>query len=150
MAAGKNKIERWVQVWVDLTATPVNLTGDVVPGSMSGLGGKTFDEVEMTGISEAMHNFLAGHWSHEFTAQFYMNDATNTGAHSVLTQQEGIVGTLTLMFGAGAAPTTDDPEWEGEYLLAAIPVVLAGNKPVLAARFVPSGAVAPAWGVWSA
>ena len=146
MATGKNKVERWIYVWVDLVTTAKNLSGDVVPGSMSGIGGKSFDEVEMTGISEANKNFLAGHWSHEFSWQFYLNDTASTGAHTVLIAQVGIVGTLTLQFGAGVAPTTGDPEWDGEYLLVECPVVLAGNKPVMAARFVPSGAVAPAWG----
>jgi len=146
MAAGKNKVERWIRVYVDLVTTPVDLSGDIVPGSMSGIGGKSFDEVEMTGINEANKNFLSGHWSHQFSCQFYLNDTGSTGAHTVLIAQVGIVGTLTLQFGAGTTATTGDPEWEGEYLLVECPVVLAGNKPVMAARFVPSGAVAPAWG----
>lgn len=151
MAVGKNKIERWVYVFFDDSGDAArNLTGDIVPGSMSGLGGKTFDEVEMTGVSEAHKNFLAGHWAHSFSCQFYMNDAATTGAHTVLKDVVGLVKTLTIQLGAGAVPTTDNPEWEGEYLLKEIPVVLAGNKPVMAAVFVPGDSTAPAWGVVSA
>ena len=145
--AGKNKVERWITVEVDDSGGDArDLSADVVPGSMSGLGGKSFEEVEMTGVSEAMKNFLAGHWSHEFSAQFYLNDTATTGALTVLQGKVGLVGTLNIEFGSGAAPTTDDPQWDGEYLLVECPIVLAGNKPVLAARFVVSGAVAPAWG----
>ena len=144
---GKNKVERWITVDIDDSGgDPRDLSGDIVPGSMSGLGGKSFDEVEMTGVSEAMKNFLAGHWSHEFAAQFYLNDTATTGAFTVLKDIVGKVVTINIEFGSGAAPTTADPQWDGEYLCVEIPMVLAGNKPVLAARFVPSGAVAPAWG----
>ena len=145
--AGKDKVERWITVDVDDSGgDPRDLSGDLVPGSMSGLGGKSFDEVEMTGVSEAMKNFLAGHWAHEFAAQFYLNDTATTGAFTVLKARVGLVGTLNLEFGSGAVPTTGDPQWDGEYLLVECPIVLAGNKPVLAARFVVSGSVAPAWG----
>ena len=146
--AGKNKVERWIVVDVDDSGGDArDVSGDIVPGSMSGLGGKTFDEIEMTGVDEAMKNFLAGHWSHEFSAQFYLNDTATTGALTVLKDRVGVVGTLNIEFGSGAAPTTNDPQWDGEYLLVECPVVLSGGKPVLAARFVISGAVAPAWGV---
>ncbi|HUW78767.1 MAG TPA: hypothetical protein VMV52_08480 [Candidatus Nanopelagicaceae bacterium] len=149
MATGKNKVERWIRVWFDdATPTARDLSGDIVPGSMSGIGGKSFDEVEMTGISEAHKNFLSGHWSHQFSCQFYVNDTASTGAHTVLIAREGAVGTLTIQLGSGAAPAASDPEWEGEYCLIECPVVLAGNKPVIAARFIPSGSVAPAWGVY--
>jgi len=145
--AGKDKVERWITVDIDDSGgDPRDLSGDIVPGSMSGLGGKTFEEVEMTGVSEAMKNFLSGHWSHTFSAQFYLNDTATTGAFTVLKGIVGKVVTVNIEFGSGAAPTTNDPQWDGEYLCVEAPIVLAGNKPALAARFVPSGAVAPAWG----
>lgn len=145
--AGKNKIERWIYVFFDDSGDNArNLSSDIVPGSMSGLGGKIFDEIEMTGISEAHKNFLAGHWMNEFTAQFYLNDTATTGAYTVLYGVEGAVGTLTIQFGDGAAPSGGEPEWEGEYLLAAAPIQIAAGKAVIAARFVPGGSTAPAWG----
>lgn len=145
--AGKDKVERWITVDIDDVGTVArDLSGDIVPGSISGLGGKTFEEIEMTGINEAHKNFLAGHWSHSFSCQFYLNDKATTGAYTVLKGIIGEVGTLNIEFGSGAAPTTADPQWDGEYLCVEAPIVLAGNKPVLAARFVPSGSTAPAWG----
>ena len=146
-ATGKDKVERWFYIFFDDTgAAARNLTADLVPGTCSG-GGLIFDEVEMTGVSDAVKNYLAGHANSEVTAQFYMNDTATTGSLTVLKGMHGAVGTLTLQWGGGGVPAADDPEWEGEYLLAAAGIVLAGNKHVISCRFVPSGSTAPAWGV---
>ncbi len=145
MTLGKNKIERWIRFWFDDTVpTARDLSTDLVPGTLNGLG-QIFDEVELTGVNEAHKNFMAGHWSSEITAQFYLNDTADTGAHTVLKAQAGKDGTITVQFGAGAAPASPAPEWEGEYILMELPLVLAGNKPVIAARWVPYGSTPPAW-----
>ena len=146
MAAGKNKAERWFTIsWDDSGTTARDLSGDLVPGSVGG-GGLTYDEVDLTGVSEAVKNFLAGHAESEITAQFHMNDTATTGASTVLNGSAGGTGTLTLAWGAGAAPTTGDPEWEGEYVLLDASVALAGNKFVHQCRWKPTGSTAPAWG----
>ena len=146
MAVGKNKIERWMTInFDDSGGVARDLSSALVPGTINGIG-QIFDEAELTGVSEAHKNFMAGHWSSEITAQFYVDDTASTGAFTVLIGQAGSDGTLTIALGAGAAPTSGDPEWEGEYALMELPLVLAGNKPVLACRFVPFGSVAPAWG----
>lgn len=140
--AGKNKNERSFR----LIFASQNLSGDLVPGSVSG-GGLTFDEVDFTGVSEAVYNYLAGHARSEVAAQFYINDTATTGAFTVLTGNHGSTGTLTLQFGASsAAPTTGDPEWEGTYVLLDASVAMNGNRPVINARWLPSGSTAPAWG----
>ena len=150
MAAGKNKAERWVTViWDDSGESPQDLTGDLVPGTLSG-GGLTFDEVDLTGVSEAVKNFLAGHGESEISAQFHLNDTATTGASTVLNGSAGGTGTLTIAWGAGAAPTTGDLEWEGEYVLLGAPVVLSGNKFVHQCRWKPTGSTAPAFGTVSA
>ena len=146
MAAGKNKVERWFLIQIDDSGTaPRDLTGDLIPGTITG-GGRTLDEVEMTGVSDEYKNFLSGHANSEIGGQFYLNDTAVTGSFTVLNGIVGVVGTITMQFGAGAAPTTGDPEWEGEYICLAADIALAGNKPVVNARFLPSGSVAPAWG----
>ena len=146
MAAGKNKAERWFTInWDDSGTTARDLSGDLVPGSVGG-GGLTYDEVDLTGVSEAVKNFLAGHAESEITAQFHMNDTATTGASTVLNGSAGGTGTLTLAWGAGAAPTGGDLEWEGEYVLLDATVALAGNKFVHQCRWKPTGSTAPAWG----
>ena len=145
--AGKNKVERSMRLYFDDSgASARDLSGDMITGSMGG-GGLTFEEAEMTGVSESVRNYLAGHATSTVTAQFHMNDTATTGAYTVLTGNQGGTGTLTLQFGqSGAAPTTGDPEWEGEYVLLDASVTLNGNVPIINATFQPTGAVAPAWG----
>ncbi len=145
MAAGKNKTERWITLKQDDTAgTPRDLSGDLVPGTLQ-IGGLVFDEAEMTGVSDALHNFLADHANSDGGADFYLNDTATTGAHTVYAGVVGKTGTLTVDFGSGAAPVTGDPEWGGEYLVTGAPMGLAGNKPVLHVKWKPTGSVAPAW-----
>ena len=150
MATGKNKVERGFRLlWDDLgtgAGTARNLSGDLVLGSVSG-GGLTFDEADLTGVSEAVRNFLAGHANSEISATFHMNDTATTGATTVLNGSVGGIGTLTLQWGASsAAPTTGDPEWEGEYVLLSNNIALDGNKFVHQVRWLPTGSTAPAWG----
>ncbi len=149
--AGKNKISRAFRIlWDDLgtgLGTARNLTGDLVPGSCQGCGLK-YDEVDLTGESDAVKSVLAGQADSEITAQFYVNDTAATGAFTVLTGSDGGYGTLTLQWGSnGAAPTTGDPKWEGEFVLLEVSMGNNGGRPVINARWKPqAGQTAPAWG----
>ena len=145
--AGKNHVEKSFRIlWDDSGSTARDLSADLVPGSTSG-GGLTFDEADMTGVSQTVYNFLADRATSEVSANFHMNDTATTGAHTVLKATGGIAGTLTLQWGQnGAAPTTGDPEWEGEYVLLSNNVSLDGNKPVIQCTWKPTGATPPAWG----
>lgn len=148
--AGKNKVERSFRIQVDdASGTPRDLSGDLVPGSVGG-GGLTFDEADMTGVSNTVKNYLAGHAESTISAQFHMNDTATTGATTVLNGINGKTGTLTLQWGAdGAAPTTSDPEWEGEYVLLTNTISVNGGKFVHNVTFKPTGSIAPAWGTVS-
>lgn len=145
---GKNKIETGFRILVDDSGGVArDLSADLVPGSIQG-GGATLDEVDMTGVSNTIKNALSGHGASPVTARFYMNDTATTGAFTVLNGRSGTSGTLTLQFGsAGAAPSTGDPEWEGEYTLLGAPVTVDAGRFVLSVTFVPTaGQSAPAWG----
>ena len=101
----------------------------------------------MTGVSEGLRNFLAGHRDVEITARFHMNDTATTGSTTVLNAQNGLTGTLTLQFGAaGAAPVATDPELEGEVVQLRNAPTLDGNKFVHEVRWKPTGAVGWVWG----
>lgn len=147
---GKNKIERSFRILVDdSAASPQDLTGDLVPGSLKG-GGIVLDQVDMTGVSETVKNALAGQGDAPITAKFHMNDTTTTGAFTVIKGIAGLVGTVTLQYGsAGAAPSTGDPEWEGEYTCLGFSVAPEGGKHVLSVSFVPGSTTPPAWGTVS-
>lgn len=147
--AGKNKTERGFRFYFDDSGgTARDLSGDLVPGSVSG-GGLTFDEADMTGVSETVYNYLKGHALSEISARFHVNDTATTGAFTVLTGHEAGAGTgtLTQQWGSsGAAPTGGDPEWEGEYVLLDCSAKLDGNKWILETVFKPTGSGTPAWG----
>src|SRR3990167_8461352 len=106
--AGKNHEERSFRLWYDDagtgSGTARDLTGDLVIGSLTGGGGLVFDEVDMTGVSNLVKNFLAGHAMSRIAARFHMNDTATTGATTVLngaTPSATIAGTgtLTLQYG---------------------------------------------------
>ena len=144
---GKNKVERGFRIWFDDTVpTARDLTGDLVHGSVTG-GGFIFDQADMSGVSETVRNYLAGHAESPVSARFHMNDTATTGSTTVLNAQNGLAGTITLQYGSlGAAPATGAPEWEGEYVLVQNNIVLDGNKFVHDCLFLPTGSTAPAWG----
>ena len=144
--AGKNKIERGFRILFDDVSTARDITASLIPGTLTG-GGYVLDEVELTGVSDTVKSFLGGHGNAPVSGQFYLDDTATTGAMVVLDGMVGSVGTLTLQWGsAGAAPSTGDPEWEGEYVLLGFTVSLSGGKAVMNATWQPAPSSAAAWG----
>lgn len=143
---GKNKTERGFRFQFDDSGgTARDLSGDLIPGSFSS-GGVAYDSVDMTGVSNSVRNSSFGWGTANITAQFYMDDTATTGAFTVL-RAAPYAGTLTAQWGsAGAAPSTGDPEWEGEYILLSAPVSFTGDRAIITATFEPSGSTPPAWG----
>lgn len=111
--AGKDKKQLGTRVLFDDSGdTQRDISGDIVPGSLS-INGITYEQVNMTGISQAINNYLSGAGELEVSAQAFMNDTASTGAWTVLEPQNGLEGLLTLRMGSdGAAPTNGDPELE--------------------------------------
>ena len=145
--AGKDKLSRGVRVQIDDSAgTPRDLSGDLVPGSVTGLG---FDapEVEMTGESDTVANFLADRLVSEITMRFIANNTATTGSTTVLNGIVQKVGTVTVQIGSGgAAPTTGDLSFSGEFLCLGAKLVPDGSRYVHEVTFKPGSSTAPAWG----
>jgi hypothetical protein len=142
--SGKNHIERGFRLIWDTK----DLSGDLVPGSVTG-GGIVLDEVELTGVSETVKNFLGGHGNAPVSAQFHLNDAANR-SFNILKDDGGVAATLTLQWGsAGAAPTTGDPEWEGTYVCLGFSMSMNAGAAFMSVTWQPSGATPPAWGTYS-
>lgn len=140
--AGKNKVERSFRLEWD----SVDLSGDLIPGSVSG-GGLVFDEADMTGVSNSVKQFLTGHPDSPVTARFHVNDTLSTGSLTKLHKEVGVNKTLELQWGSsGSAPTTGDVNWSGTYILLGLPIVVDGNRLALEATFQPYGGTAPDWG----
>jgi len=147
---GKNKIERGFRIWWDnSSAAAKDLSADLIPGTVTG-GGMTLDEIDMTGVSDAVKKALGGYGDSTVTAQFHMNDTATSGAYTVIFNPTtvGSIGTLTLQFGSnGAAPSTGDPDWEGEYVLVNAAVGQANGRMVINCTWKPAaGQSDPAWG----
>lgn len=146
--AGKNHVEKSIYLfWDDSGGTARNLTTDLIPGTLTPGGGVVMDELDMTGVSQTTKNYLAGRADSTITGKFHFNDTATTGSHTVTKATVGVPGTLTTQYGQnGAAPTTGDPEWEGEYVLLSATASVEGGRVVITCMWKPTGATAPAWG----
>jgi hypothetical protein len=145
---GKNKIERGFRIlWDDSGGSARDLTAALLPGTLQG-GGLTLDEIDMSGASDSVKKYLGGAGSGVVTGQFHMDDTATTGAFTVCKATLGSIGTLTLQYGSnGAAPSTGDPEWEGEHVLISMSIAPNGGKMVMTCTWQPaSGQADPAWG----
>ena len=138
---GKNKIETgFVFNW-----DSKDLSGDLIPGSCTG-GGKVLDEVDLTGVSETVRNYLAGHASAPVSARFHLNDGSNR-AFNVLKDDHNVAATLALEYGsAGVAATTGDPTWSGTYVFLGFIMSMDAGRAVMDCTWEPNGSTAPVWG----
>lgn len=143
MATGKTNA-RHIRVSVDDSgATARDISAAV--SNISGVG-LTHAEQDVTGYSDGVINFSLGHPSSEIEISGPVDNTASTGAHVVFS---GIVGhvsatkTLTVQIGIRAAPTTGDPEFEGEYYCSSY--VISGDG-TYTARMVPASSTVPAWG----
>lgn len=133
----------------DSGGTARDLSGDLVPGSLSGPQ-FSHPAVKMTGVSNAGENFLADRPDTRINgARFYMNNTATTGAWTVLNSIRGnnTGWTVTIEYGTAGAPATGDPSYSGEFILLKLDIVNEGGAIALDTEFVPvSGAAIPAWG----
>ncbi len=141
---------RFLKVLIDdSTGTPQTVSGDInsidIPDE--------YAEVDVTGFSEGGENSIPGMPSFPVEITGHMNAATTTGLFTVL---KGIVGkysacTLTVQVGQNAAPTTSDPEFEGEFWCQKMNLSADPKGEIkITASFRPYGSTAPAWGTVSA
>ena len=140
-------IGKFVTVQVDNSAgTLTAITSDVSEVTLP----SEFDEVEVTGYSDAAKNYLSGLQEFSIDVNGFFNPAATTGSHTVLS---GIVGnlaatrTVTIDIGQNAAPATGDPEITGEFYCTKYDVGpdLAGAI-TFAATFKRAAGTAITWG----
>ncbi len=143
--AGKNKLMRWMRLY----AGGYDLSGD---SRTFGALLNSYQPVDVTGWSEANHNFLADlRRAVGITGyQALMNDTAGQ-AFAVLKNPDQQVP-ISLLFGGGAEPTYADPA----YLLGSVqmssPMGWDGGAAALTADFMPDSREADAntgnpWGV---
>jgi hypothetical protein len=109
-----------------------------------------YGEIDVTGFMDGVENSIPGlpRMPVELTGHF--DTTTNTGLYTVL---KGIVGvyaskTLTVKIGSNTTPTTNDPQFSGEFWCQKMNITANPKGGVkISASLRPYGAVAPAWGV---
>ncbi len=141
------RIGKWTTVAMDDSgATARLITADVM--SIDGLP-LTYDEVEQSGYSQD-HNYLAGQADAQISLEMKFTTTALTGTHTVFSGIVGsnTAGTLTVALGDNQAPTSGDPEYEGEFICTGYQVVPAKDGLITATatlRVGPDAAI-PAWG----
>lgn len=143
MATGKTN-RRFTVVKIDDSggtardvSTGVTDTGEV---------GLTYPEADVTGYSDGVQNLTLGTPEAPLDFTGVMDNTATTGLYTVL---KGIVGdmsstkTVEVQWGIRAAPTTGDPQLDGEMYCSKLTVNGDGQ---LSTRFVPGSSTAPAFG----
>jgi hypothetical protein len=141
------RIGKFTKIYIDDSGGDAReITNDVsdIPGLPL-----TYDEVEVSGYGQDKQ-YLAGQGDVQISIEMQFTTTANTGTHTVFS---GIVGdntghTLTVQIGANAAPTTGDPEFEGEFLVTSYEVkpARAGSVTATAQLRIADGESLPAWG----
>ena len=111
--------------------------------------GLTFAQHDVSGFGQAAQNFINGQVQSPVTIKGYLTTTANTGTHTVIQGAfaAGSQVTLTVQVGQNAAPTTGDPEFEGEFVVESYkPEIQAGGAITFTAVLKPATGTAPAWG----
>lgn len=133
MAKGKNKLVRWLRVFVD----GYNLSGDARNfASMDNM----MEGVDLTGWSEEVRWGIADKLRQVGVRGFQalLNDTAQSGAHSVL-KNPGSPMVVSFLFGGGAEPDFGDPAYLLGSMQVSAPAGLDGQAHVLTADFLPNG-----------
>ena len=106
------------------------------------------DAHDVAAFGEAFHNFVPGQADAPITLTGLFNSATDR-SHDVLKdlQSSGVVVTITIGIGQNTAPTTGDPEFEGEYYCVGYtPSASNAAAITFTANFVVANATGAVWG----
>ena len=146
MATGKTT-GRYVKILLDDSGgTPRDISASV--STIGGIG-LSNEQVDVTTLSDSVMQYLSGRGDSTIELGGPFNNTATTGAHGVLSGLTGTntAATLTIQIGIRAAPTTGDPEWEGEYVVLTYPVNVGLNEVTWSATLKPAfGTATPAWG----
>ena len=146
MATGKTH-SRYIKILLgDSGGTARDITS-----SISSIGdiGLTYDQADVTAINDAVMQYLAGRGDADIQFGGPFNNTATTGAHAVFTGLTGTntAATLTVQIGIRAAPTTGDPEFEGEFVVTKYTIGGDMSNVTWSASLKPAfGTSAPAWG----
>jgi hypothetical protein len=140
---------RWLKVLLDDgTGNPQDISNDLDSINIP----NEFGEIDVTGFGDGAENSMPGlsNFSVEITGTF--NPAAGNGLFTVLKAINGVYEghTLTVQVGQNAAPTSGDPEFEGEFWCQKMNVsATPTGKTVINGSLRVYGATTPQWGTVS-
>lgn len=111
--------------------------------------GQTYAQHEVTGFGDDAQNFINGQLQSPVTVKGHLTTTALVGTHTVIQPvfAAGSQVTLTVQVGQNAAPTTGDPEFEGEFIVESYkPTIENGGAIMFEAVLKPAIGTAPAWG----
>ena len=111
--------------------------------------GLTYAQHDVSGFGQEAQNFINGQVQAPVTIKGYVTTTADIGTHPVIQGAfaAGSQVTLTVQVGQNAAPTSGDPEFEGEFVVESYkPEIQAGGAINFTAVLKPATGTAPAWG----
>jgi hypothetical protein len=142
MAANKG---RFTKILVDDSGgTPTDISADVVETEGIPL---TYDEIETGGFGSAAKSYISGRADTPVTLTGNFNSTTHAIFESWVGDDTD-VRTVEFQYGQNAAPTTGDPQIDGEFICSEYRVNtnLDGVQQFTAKLALASGSAIPAWG----
>ena len=111
--------------------------------------GLTYDQFDVTGFGDEVHQYINGQLRAPVTIQGYLTTTADTGTHTVIQGAfaAGSQVSLEVQVGENAAPTTNDPKYSGEFLVSSYrPQITTGGAVMFTATLQPATGTAPTWG----
>jgi hypothetical protein len=111
--------------------------------------GQTFDQHDVTGFGDAVHNVINGQLQAPVIIKGYLTTTADIGTHTVIQGAfaAGAQVSLEVQVGQNATPTTGDPEYTGEFIVESYkPVIESGGAVKFEASLKPATGTAPVWG----
>ncbi len=118
--------------------------GDIVSVDL----GQENDQYNVTDFGDQVNKVVNGQLRSQVSLRGYVTNTPNVGTHRVIQGAcaAGTQVTLKVQVGDNAAPTTGDPEYSGEFLVASYQTVVATVGAVMfTAALVPAIGTAPTW-----
>ena len=141
---------KWIRVFVedsggalrDISADVTNVNIPIV-----------FDNADVTGFSDGVHNVQIGHPTMDLTMDGVFSNTAGTGSHIVFASIYGDTGanspyTVKIQIGIRKAPEATDPEFLGTDAYYMTGYTVNGDL-TWNATFSPGTGTAPAWGAYS-
>ncbi len=114
--------------------------------------GLTFDQHDVTGFGDAVHNVINGQLQAPVIVKGYLTTTADIGTHTVIQGAfaAGAQVSLEVQVGQNAAPTAGDPTYTGEFIVESYkPVMENGTAVTFEASLKPATGTAPNWGTVS-